>query len=387
MKIQIIGPADPALAAVREGIAAHPEWNLDLKLYPWAEYRDVLLDALGAEAATYQVVFVPGHVWIPELAAAGLISGLEELIEELPGARWQEYGWEDIIPSIQRDSSYQDQRYMIPYFNDAHILFFREDLIDLGQGAPLPEQDPLGLLDLAARAHNPPEVYGIALKSHPSEILFDWLPYLYAAGGKIAGPDLQPLFYSDPGVQALEVYCQLREYAPPETHLYGNEEIAAVLRSGGAALVTTWGGQAAPIFLDEGNPFRDRYRGAVFPSPCGGTWGFALPANQSREDQLRSLERVLQLNNPAMDRAVLTAAGSPIRASTYTADALKDYSWLPAQHEILNRLVFLPFDPRISLYLGPLTEALSAAFQGDQSPRSALREAQSRIMEALDQTD
>lgn len=387
MKIHLIGPDDPALAAARKAISAHPEWGLDLQVAPWAEYRDLLMGSLQAETTPHQAVFVPGHVWIPELADAGLISNLEPLIAGMPELIWQEYAWQDIFPSIQRDSSYLGQRYMIPYFNDAHILFYREDLLDLDQAGPLPEVSPLDLPDLAAKAHNPPGVYGIALKAHPSEIFFDWLPYFYAAGGKIADRELQPAFFSEAGIHALEIYSSLREFAPPDTHTYGNEEIAQVIRAGKAALVTTWGGQAAPIFLDSANPFRERYRSAVYPDPCGGTWGFALPANQSREDQLKTLEILLNLNSVGMDQEVLIAAGSPIRISSYTDQAIEEYAWLRAQHEILQRIVFLPFDPRIGIYLGHLTEAVCEAFLGNKSPRNALKDAHARVIEALQGSD
>jgi multiple sugar transport system substrate-binding protein len=387
MTIQMIGPDDPALAAARKAIAAHPEWDLDLKVTPWADYRDVLMESLHAEQALNQAVFVPGHVWIPELAAAGLIADLEPLIASLPRSRWQEYDWEDIIASVQRDSSYQDRRFMIPYFNDAHILFYRGDLLDLDLADPLPELSPLDLLALAAKAHNPPEIYGIALKAHPSEIFFDWLPYFYAAGGKIADANLRPTFFSDAGIRALEIYCQLREYAPPDTHTFGNEQIAEVLRRGTAALVTTWGGQAAPIFLDSGNPFRGLYQAAVFPYPCGGTWGFALPANQSPEAQIKALEHLLVLNSVGMDQDVLIAAGSPIRSSSYTDKAFQEYSWLRAQYEILQRIVFLPFDPRIGIYLGHLTDALTSAFLDEKSPRESLQEANYLILAALEGSD
>lgn len=385
MKIRIIGPDDPALAAARNQIRSHPEWNLELQVYPWAAYRDVLMETLNAELAPNQAVFVPGHVWIPELAAAGLLTSLNSLLRDLPEAAWKDYAWEDIIPAVQQESLFQDQLYMIPYFNDAHILFYRKDLIRLEGDGELPEISPLDLADLAGAVHRPPEVYGVALKAHPSEILFDWLPFLMAAGGRIADAELRPAFFSDEGVQALTAYCRLREFAPPQTHTFGNEEIAAVLKSGQAALAATWGGQAAPIFLDESNPFREVYLPALYPYPCGGTWGTTIPANQPRDSQLQALEALLALNNPESDREVLLAAGSPVRRSSYTEHALESYSWLKAQREVYQRLAFLPVDPRASLFLGPLTEAIVNAFLGDKSPRDALREAESRIIAALDE--
>jgi multiple sugar transport system substrate-binding protein len=384
MKIKLIGPKDPALTAALDSIAAHPEWEAELKLIPWAAYRDTLMETLSAEVAPHQAVFVPGHVWIPELAARGLIVPLNPLIADLPAAIWQDYGWEDVISSIQRESRYLDQLYMIPFFNDSHILFYREDLVQLEEAGELPEISPLDLLVLAEKAHQPPAVYGIALKAHPSEILFDWLPYLLAAGGQLADSNFKPAFFSEAGIRALALYCQLKACAPPQTHTFGNEEIAAVLKGGKAALVATWGGQASPIFLDENNPYRDLYRSAVYPHPCGGTWGIALPANQSRESQMKTMDMVLALNRPGVDRDVLLAAGSPIRHSSYTPGALDRYFWLRAQLKVYQRISLLPFDPRIGLFLEPLTEGLVRAFQGEQAPRDALQEAASRILQALE---
>jgi hypothetical protein len=85
-----------------------------------------------------------------------------------------------------------------------------------------------------------------------------------------------------------------------------------------------------------------------------------------------------------MDLDVLLAAGSPIREPSYTAEAYEKYAWLRAQREILNRLAFLPFDPRISLYLGPLTEALYSAFLGEKSAPKALEDAERVILSSLE---
>ena len=383
MTFKIIGPDDPALAAARKNIAEHPEWNLELTVYPWADYRDVMMESLSADNSPNQAVFVPGHVWIPELAAAGLITELDPLLSDLPSATRGDYYWENVVKAVRTESQYLDSQYMIPYFNDAHILFYREDLVELQKTDDLLEISPLDLVGLAEKAHQPPDIYGIALKAHPSEILFDWMPYLLAAGGQIADSDLLPAFRSEAGIQALKAYLKLRDFAPPQTGSFGNEEIADIIKNGQAAFVTTWGGQAAPIFLDENNLFREKYHPAIFPYPCGGTWGIALPSSQSREIQLKTLQILLLLNSPEADKDVLLAAGSPVREDSYTETAYQKYAWLRTQREVYERISFLPFDPRISVFLGPLTENLVSAFEGKISPEDALDIAHDQIMEAL----
>ena len=96
----------------------------------------------------------------------------------------------------------------------------------------------------------------------------------------------------------------------------------------------------------------------------------AIAAGAQEEEMKAVIERML-------------AAGSPVRSSTYSDEALSKYSWLPAQREIYNRFYLLPQDPQIAVYLGPLTEALYAAFQGEKSAEESLKEAETRILEAL----
>jgi multiple sugar transport system substrate-binding protein len=383
MQINIIGPDDPALAAAFKNISIHPEWNAKLQVFPWAEYRDVLMDTLLAEQTPHQAVFVPGHVWIPELAEKGFLAELDPLISGLPEETWSRYQGDDIIQAVQDESRYLDQQYMIPYFNDGQILFYRKDLLNLGPTDTPQEISPLDLVSLAQKTHNPPDIYGIALKAHPSEILFDWLPHLFAAGGKIADDSLKPAFLSEAGIFALRNYCQLRNFAPQDTHTFGNEEIAEILKTGKAALVTTWGGQAAPILLDKNNLFREVYKTAVFPHPCGATWGVSIPANQPLDSQGKALEIILALLGPEQDLDVLVAAGSPVRRRSYFENTTNKYFWLKAQYAILGRFKFLPKDPRISVYFGPLTEAVMNAFLGDKTPEDSLSEAESVILESL----
>jgi multiple sugar transport system substrate-binding protein len=383
MTIRILGPNDPALDAISAFLSEHPDLDVELKIIPWADYQGALTETLEKQTSEFQAAFVPGHVWIPGLVSRGNLADLDALIGLLPPQVWERYYADDILGRIQDECLYRGQRYMIPLFNDGHILFFRHDLVEVDHGEKPPQVSPLEISELAARAHNPPDVYGLALKAHPSEILFDWLPYFYAAGGSLVDDALQPSFASEAGIKALEYYASLRQFCPPDTHQYGNAEIAQVIKQGKAAVVATWGGQAAPIFLDEGNPIRELYSAAVFPDPCGGTWGITIPANQPQAVQVTALEIILQLNTPDTDQAVLLYAGSPVRETTYSSENFERFSWLQAQHLMSQRLHHLPKTPEMEAYLGPLTTALVRAFNDESEVEQALLSAEGEILTAL----
>ncbi len=237
---------------------------------------------------------------------------------------------------------------------------------------------PEELARLAQKLHHPPRHYGLALKADASEILTDLLPYLWEFGGRLLDEEGRPDFAHPANIKALEYYCALKHWCPADTEHYGNEAIAHTLRTGEAALVANWGGQTAPIFLDPDNPWRDRYRTALFPHPWNATWGIAIAANQPEIDQIKTLEALMRLLSPASDREITRVAGSPIRNSSYDPASLERYPWLAAQREMLRRARPLPADPNLGQCLGSLYEAVHHAFSGKVSAKEALETVQNR---------
>ena len=383
MTTHIIGPNDPALDVLQAAITKKPELDTHLTIIPWSDYRDALMKTLTADQAPNQAVFIPGHVWLPELAAQGLLAPVDNLMEDVPHVEIAAYNSADILPNVAAESRYLGKQYLLPLFTDGHILFYRSDLIDIDGYENVPVISHLDLHALAVRVHNPPDVYGIALKAHPSEIFLDWLPFLWASGGDILDENQQPALASEAGLQALEAYCNLREFCPPATHQYGNAEIAEILRNGKAALTTTWGGQAAPIFLDTDNIFRQVYKSAVFPKPWNATWGIALPVSQPLLTHQKTLQVLLKVTGPAQDEEIIKVAGSPVRENTYSSQAFEQYHWLAAQYQMLKTAGFLPLQPETDQYLGTLYESIYAAFTGELTPQDALSQAQTMMLTVL----
>lgn len=378
--LHIIGPNDPALDALDEALARRPELNAQLHIIPWPEYRDALMAGLTAEVSPWQAAFIPGHIWLPELAHRGLLAPLTPIAAALPEEIRGSYDAGDIIPSVAQECRYQDEDYLLPLFTDGHILFYLDSCFEFEEEVPV--ISTRDLLDLACKAHHPPKHAGIALKADASEIFTDWLPYLWEAGGCIFDESGQPDLTHPANLTALETYLALRAYAPPQTHRFGNAEIADVIRRGEAALVATWGGQAAPLFLDADLSLPP-YRAAIFPTPWNATWGVGIPANQPHGVQREILAALMQAMGPDTDAAVIRTAGSPVRERSYTPDAMARYPWLAAQRAMLDRARPLPADPRLGRFLGDLYAFVHRAFVGEMSPRQALEAVQERALIAI----
>jgi multiple sugar transport system substrate-binding protein len=379
--LDIIGPNDPALDALDAALARRPELNARLRIIPWPDYQRTLMAGLTAAESPWQAAFIPGHIWLPDLASRGLLAPLELLLEEIPEAVRARYDAGDILPAVAAECRYEDREYLLPLFTDGHILFYLEKCFDfpVDEAAGAPIVSTREIAALAQKAHHPPKHHGLALKADVSEIFTDWLPYLWEAGGRIFDDAGRPDIANPVNIDSLAYYCSLQEVCPPQTARYGNAEIAKVIQKEEAALVATWGGQAAPLFREGATG----YRAAIFPEPWNATWGVGVPANQPIEVQQQALAALMQAMGPDTDAAIITTAGSPVRASSYTPEALARYPWLAAQRAMLARARPLPADPRLGLFLGDLYEYVHRAFTGEMTPAAALQAVQSKAERAI----
>lgn len=376
IKYCILGPDDPALQALEHTLTAHPEWETALEILPWASYQPALDAALHAEISPYQAVCVPGHVWLPGLVNSGLLSAIDPLKDTLPESVIAAYNAEEILPGVVAEAKIGSLTYLLPVFTDGHLLFFNKDFVDLPDGATV---SPLSLANLASAMNLPEGISPLALKAHPSEILLDWLPFLWEAGGEVLDAAGVPRFAGVEGVEALEYYCALKRYCPPQVESYGNAEIAEALRCGKTAMAASWGGQAAVIFDGPAN-----LGTALYPHPWNATWGICLPANQPEEQKRAMLERLYRSCGSELDHEVTRIAGSPVWNSSYKAADCARYPWLMAQHEMLRRARNLPVDPHLSAFLGDLYAAVYTVFIGQQPAAQALKMVERKALKALE---
>lgn len=372
MNLKIIGPNDPALAVLKSQLERYPEWHCDLEIIDWENYQPTMQAALNQPVSPYQAVCVPGHIWLPDLVSNDKLVNFEQLLPSLPRKLEEQYHQADIIASVAAECKFDDQQYLLPLFTDGHLIFYRKDLISLGSGDEVPLVNPLDLMTLLDALPATQSTHPFALKAHASEILLDWLPYLWAAGGDVWDEQAKrPLFTSQAAISALEYYISLKQYCLPDTARYGNAEIASALRNGDIAMAVSWGGQAAEI-INQTNRYKDQFGYAVFTSPWNATWGVGIPRNLPPKDQVSILEVLYLAASAEQDRMVTKIAGSPVRKTSYTNEELEKYPWLKAQKTMLETCRNLPTDPAFGRFIGPLYQNIHDAFTGKVSAADAL---------------
>jgi ABC-type glycerol-3-phosphate transport system substrate-binding protein len=382
MAIRLLGPNDPAVEALQLLLSKNPDLDAQIEIVRWEDYYTTLLESLKSNPCPFQAIFIPGHVWLDSLIHTGLVVPLP--LDEVDAAVVTDYCLHDILPSVRKECSRAGELYLVPWFSDGHICFFHADVADLFNGTTTPIIRPTQLIDVARKAHRPPERYGIALKAAVSEMFLDWLPFLWDFGGELLDGDLHPVFTTPQAVESLEAYIALKSYCPPDVHTYGNLEIGRVLKENRVSMATTWGGQASAIFgsaVESSNVVP--YRAGVYAQPWNATWGIGLPAHQPQSTRRSVAEWLLRIANQQMDEYILRVAGSPVRISTYSSQNFQRYFWLPAQWEMLQRCRTLPFTHKLSDILGVMYPTVYAAFIGEKSARKALADAESTILQLL----
>ncbi|MFZ5823510.1 MAG: ABC transporter substrate-binding protein [Bacillota bacterium] len=366
MPLRMIGPDHPTLRA----LACSPGWQMELELIPRPLYRERLLESLNSPLPAYQAVCVPGHLWLPELAHAGRLAPLDTLLPAIGQALHDAYRADDILPAVAAESRYRGIPYLLPLFTDGQMLLYRPDLVAVEEEGGVPVVSPRDLGALAAWCC-PNGVTPLALAAGPDSILWDWLPFLWAEGGCLIDLQGRPAFAGPAGVRALETYCSLRRFCPPDVHRWGPENVAAAVREGQVAMAPVWTSQLPALA-------GGAYRLAVYTQPLGVTWGVAVVAGLSREEREAVLAALMAGLGPAVEDGVTRPAGGAVRRSAF-AD-LSRHPWLAPQLEMLTRSNTLPADPRLGPVVSVLEGALYRAFCGESSAHEALAGAMERVL-------
>ncbi len=248
--------------------------------------------------------------------------------------------------------------------------------------------------ELAIRCTRPPELYGTTFPGRHSGLFGTWYELLAMAGGRLFDDDLRPVFLSDAGEWALAYLHDLHAVAqvtPRDLPAGHYEEVAALFRAGGCAMILEWPGYYGLL--------QDRAQSAVtgcfglarYPlGPAGvrrvyaGSHSFAIPRT------VRNLGAALALLRFLTDeesQALEGMAGSivPRRAAWETVKRAQAADPLGARRlELLEAtlrddLLIPPKFPQYPAVEEALWTALQAGVTGELSVREALQRASGEI--------
>lgn len=369
-KIKVLAVGDPAVYAYTdERFKILDSWNdkVEFNIVPWAEYYDKMMETFEGKH-DYDIVMVAGHLWLKDFVTKGYIA---EVMNEIP----EGYDYEDILPVIREELKIDNKKYLYPSFCDGHILMYRKSKINGTLEESISTEELISLVENFEKVNG---MDAIALKAHSSEVFLDFLPYLRNEGIDVFNLETEkPIFNCEKGIEALNKYCNLKNFAISGTEEFDNDKVREAFQQKKVAFAVTWGGQLGFVMNEECLDSEDVGFSALKTS-WNVTWSFAI--NSKSNKKKISEEFLMYLSSKEVDRVVGGYAGSPVRKSTYKVDMGK-YPWYGVHLKLIEEYAKpLPSLVDSGAKLGYMYACVDEAFNQRKDIKDALNEAESNIL-------
>lgn len=252
-----------------------PEWEaatggqVQLQQFAFGELFEKMISSFETGAASYDVLIFPAD-WAGDFMGPGFLEPISTELQE-------KLDWEDVVPLYrERLTSWGDDVFALPYDGDAHMMYYRKDLINDPEfasefaaeyGYELAEPESWDQYRDIAEFFNLEvvETDGVmapifgALEAQRRNAQSYWVYLSRAAGyGKIPGnpcfffscDDMTPQVNNPGWVRALEDYIEIREFGDPNMINYDVSDTRSLFPAGASVLNIDWG-DVGTISIDE----------------------------------------------------------------------------------------------------------------------------------------
>jgi ABC-type glycerol-3-phosphate transport system substrate-binding protein len=375
--------------------------TVNIEVLNYALMHEKLVPQLTAPEGqgSYDVIVVDNY-WVGEFVNAGWLS---EMDDRLAGS--ETISLDDYLPSmVNMVGQLNGKTYMIPFYNYAMALIYRQDLLDdpevqaaykeatgndLALPASIPEYVELAKI-MTRDTDNDGEVdvYGSSMMGlRPDPTTMEWLNYLYSMGGLIYDEDWNTVVNNEQGVQALEMYVDsMKTAAPPGAPAYGFDEAFSTMAQGNAFSYITFNWMLPQLNDPEKSQVVDKAAVVRIPGGKGllGGWGWAIPNSSPNPDAAWTFIEWVESFPIAKERALL--GGAPARADVFQdPDVLAKYPHYSEVEQIVGEAIEFPIMTRSPQVVEVLGRAISESVAGTKDPKTALDEAAAELETLVDQ--
>jgi sorbitol/mannitol transport system substrate-binding protein len=264
------------------------EANPDIKV-KWVTLEEgVLRQRVTTDIATKGGQFDVMTIGMYETPIWGKKGWLKEL---QPSAT---YDVADLLPAMRDGLSVDGKLYAAPFYGESSMLMYRADLVQKA-GMTMPDHPTWQQVrDIAAKIHNPPNVYGICLRGKPgwgdNMAFLSTLVNTY--GGQWFDMNWKPQLNTKPWHDAITFYVDLlTKYGPPGSSANSFNEILALYNEGKCGMWIDATIAASFITDPKQSKVADKVAFAQAPTavtPKGANWlwawALAIPAGTQKAD-------------------------------------------------------------------------------------------------------
>ena len=372
------GFAEALAKAVDRFKAQNPSIEVDRLELPYAGLLEKVTISMRENARAYDVIMLD-DTWATEFMSRGWLADQDQLGGGIDG---------DFIKTTVDVSRYpvgSGPLFAIPFVGNVEMFAYRSDLM----ARPESWTDVVASAKAISEAGG--DVSGVVfrgIKANP--IVTGFLPILWAHGAKVIGEDGSAALNSPEALAALNLFLELKQYAPKGVETYNSSEVRDALMQGTAAMSIELWPSWAPSLDD---PEKSRVPGKieviaapgqiVGSSPMLGSWLLAVPADAPNPERGRAFIDFIT-SAEFQKQLALDIGQPPTRASVYKdADVITKYRWYPNQLAALESATARPRITQWSQVETILGDYLQLALIGDLPPEVALEEANAQIAKAL----
>ena len=377
------GYADALEIAVDAYKAEHPDLEVERLELTGGGLLEKVTIAMREQSGAYDVIMLDDP-WAVEFMSNGWLADLDKLGGGVD---------DDFVEPTRRVSRYpvgSGPYYAVPFVGNVELFAYRRDLFEKnGLARPESWTDVLNAAKTISEAED--GVSGVVFRGKKANpIVTGFLPILWAHGARIIDENGHAALDSDAALEALNLYLELKNYAPTGVETYNSTEVRDALMQGTTAMTIELWPSWAPSLDD---PSASKVPNLIEimaapgqvqgPAPMLGSWLVAVPADSRNPERARDF--IDFLTSPEMQKILALEVGTPpTRASVYEdAEVIGKYRWYPAQAEALNKAQPRPRITQWSRVETILGDYLQLALIGQMAPREALAEANGKVARAL----
>ena len=387
------GNKDRLLVAVNAGVEAdglkaavedyRKEFGVRVEIveFPYQSLFEKIQLAFSGPSTEYDLVMMDDP-WFPRLAQMG---GLAEL-SEFYHAQGLEGPDDDFVGPCIRICRYPygtGKLFALPYVGNTQLFFFRKDLLEKYNLAPPTTWQEV--LESGRTVGKSEEMHGYVMRAaQGNPIVADFMPLLWAHGGRMFDDEGGVVVNSPEALAALEFMLELAEIVPPGYVNFNADEVGAHLAQGTAVMGINWPAWI-PTFEDEQkSKVIGRIGYTTMPSATSpgassiGNWLLGIPNGSAKKQA--AFDFLFWVTQREQMRLSALRGNPPTRTSLFEdAELVALFPAYPVQYQALLGSRPRPRTPLWNEIENAFGSYLSQANAGIYSPREALDRANEEI--------
>jgi len=354
--------------------------------------REKTLIDFTTETGIYDVVnYEQG--WVAEYLAGGFMEPLEPYIE-----KYNTDVSDFFQPALEYWCRWEGKLYGFPFDIDTRYFFYRKDVFEkYGIDVPASPTEYFStdeFIDVLAKVNHPEEGYYALGESgaYYGTADLEWRAFFYSFGAEaVLDKNYKPLVNTAPGVEGLEYYVKIGDYAPPGHVTWLWDDLLNAAKQGSVACSIQPSVFAGALMDPEQSKIAGNVGWFSYPQKDDlpvigvyGGWGIGISKFSKNKDQAYQLIHWLADKKIAAERAKLGAVGASQMSVYMNPEVIKVHpDYLFALERLKSARGFVPRLVINAQIADILNREINQAFVAGKSAQEAMDTAAKDITEVL----